>query len=132
VLPDDGDYTETCWSRFNVNFNPLNSKLNPICHLLALLGAHPSLHVSRIRVNTHFKKTCASVSVRTLTISKCTVRLCTKNRSNCNKDYILPTSCVYVFRMVLVMDTGICTNNINGLVFVMDKQCVFSELRTKG
>jgi hypothetical protein len=29
----------------------LNAKLNPICHLLALLGAHPILHVSRIRVN---------------------------------------------------------------------------------
>jgi hypothetical protein len=24
-------------------FNPLNAKLNPICHLLALLGAHPML-----------------------------------------------------------------------------------------
>jgi len=32
-------------------FNPLNAELNPICHLLALLGAHPILHVSRIRVN---------------------------------------------------------------------------------
>ena len=21
TLPDDGDYTETCWSCFNVNFN---------------------------------------------------------------------------------------------------------------
>jgi hypothetical protein len=31
--------------------NTLNAKLNPICHLLALLGAHPILHVSRIRVN---------------------------------------------------------------------------------
>jgi len=30
--------------------NPLNAKLNPICHLLALLGAHPILHISRIRV----------------------------------------------------------------------------------
>ena len=30
---------------------PLNAKLNPICHLLALLGAHHILHVSRIRVN---------------------------------------------------------------------------------
>jgi len=29
--------------------NPLNAELNPICHLLALLGAHPILHVSRIR-----------------------------------------------------------------------------------
>jgi len=32
-------------------FNPLNAQLNPICHLLALLGAHHILHVSRIRVN---------------------------------------------------------------------------------
>jgi hypothetical protein len=31
--------------------NPLNAKLNPICHLLALLGAHPIRHVSRIGVN---------------------------------------------------------------------------------
>jgi hypothetical protein len=33
-------------------FNPLNTKLNPICHLLALLGAHPILHVSKIRVKS--------------------------------------------------------------------------------
>jgi hypothetical protein len=31
--------------------NTLNTMLNPICHLLALLGAHRILHVSRIRVN---------------------------------------------------------------------------------
>ena len=33
-------------------FNPLNAELNPICHLLALLGAHHFLHVSRIRVKS--------------------------------------------------------------------------------
>ena len=33
-----------------LSFNPLNPKLNPICYLLALLGAHHFLHVSRIRV----------------------------------------------------------------------------------
>jgi len=32
------------------NINPLNTELNPICHLLALLGAQNLLHVSRIRV----------------------------------------------------------------------------------
>ena len=32
-------------------FNTLNAKLNPICHLLALLGAHNILHVSRVKVN---------------------------------------------------------------------------------
>jgi hypothetical protein len=37
------------------HFNPLNAKLNPICHLLALLGAHHIFHVSRVRVKTwHF------------------------------------------------------------------------------
>ena len=30
--------------------NPLNPELNPICYLLALLGAHHFLHVGRIRV----------------------------------------------------------------------------------
>jgi len=32
--------------------NPLNPELNPICYLLALLGAHDFLHVSRIRVKS--------------------------------------------------------------------------------
>jgi hypothetical protein len=31
---------------------PLNAQLNPICHLLALLGAHPILHISMIRVKS--------------------------------------------------------------------------------
>jgi hypothetical protein len=31
--------------------NPLNAELNPICYLLALLGAHHFLNVSRVRVN---------------------------------------------------------------------------------
>jgi len=35
---------------FICNLNPLNPELNPICYLLALLGAHHFLHVSRIRV----------------------------------------------------------------------------------
>jgi len=30
--------------------NPLNAELNPICHLLALLGVRHILHVSRVRV----------------------------------------------------------------------------------
>ena len=33
-------------------FNPLNPKLNSICYLLALLGAHHFLHVNRIRVKS--------------------------------------------------------------------------------
>jgi len=43
-------------------FNPLNPESNPICHLLALLGAHHILHVSRISVKTNGP----SISISTL------------------------------------------------------------------
>ena len=58
-------YCLTLWAlihcRMNVNLiskpncnclNTLNAELNPICYLLALLGAHHFLHVSRIRVKS--------------------------------------------------------------------------------
>ena len=32
--------------------NPLNTELNPICHLVALLGVHHFLHISKIRVKS--------------------------------------------------------------------------------
>jgi hypothetical protein len=35
--------------------NTSNAKLNPICHLRALLGAHHILHVSRVRINIRLK-----------------------------------------------------------------------------
>jgi len=38
------------FTSLNFVLNPLNPELNPICYLLALLGAHHFLHVSRIRV----------------------------------------------------------------------------------
>ena len=38
--------------RLRDSINPLNPELNPICYLLALLGAHRFLHVSRIRVKS--------------------------------------------------------------------------------
>ena len=40
-------------------FNPLNAELNPICHLLALVGARHIVHISRIRVKaaTHICNT---------------------------------------------------------------------------
>ena len=36
--------------KYKITFNTLHAELNPICHLLALLGAHPVLHISRIKV----------------------------------------------------------------------------------
>jgi len=51
--------------------NPLNTKLNPICHLLALLGAHPILHISRIRDNSMVSSSdCTYQMVRCLVISE--------------------------------------------------------------
>ena len=52
----DGSYCLTFYLS-----NPSNTQLNPICHLLALLGAYHFLHVSRIRVkilpcSKNFKK----------------------------------------------------------------------------
>ena len=45
-----------------IGSNPLNAKLNSICHLLALLGAHHILHVSRLSVNNHFFSTATTIS----------------------------------------------------------------------
>jgi len=47
------DYIVTISFRYILHcvcFNLLNPELNPICYLLALLGAYHFLHVSRIRV----------------------------------------------------------------------------------
>ena len=49
MAPTHDAVSDHCFSHV---FNPLNAELNPICYLLALLGAHNFLHVSRIRVNT--------------------------------------------------------------------------------
>ena len=47
--------TDDSYVSIELAFNPLNAKLNPICHLLAMLGAHPILHVSRIRLKNSVK-----------------------------------------------------------------------------
>jgi hypothetical protein len=44
IIPADGRW----------DFIPLKAQLNPICHMLALLGAHHILHVSRVKVKEHF------------------------------------------------------------------------------
>jgi len=41
-------------------FNPSHAELNPICQLLALLGAHPILHVSRIGALSVLKTQCTA------------------------------------------------------------------------
>jgi len=46
-----GESWEPSTKQILVSFNPINPKLNPICHLLALLGARHILHFSRVMVN---------------------------------------------------------------------------------
>ena len=54
-LPTEICHTSLCaWcSVYSNSVNPLHAELNPICHLLTLLGAHHIFHVSRIRVKLH-------------------------------------------------------------------------------
>ena len=49
ILPNKDWCNQTHFSHY-LRHNPLNPELNPICYLLALLGAHHFLHISRIRV----------------------------------------------------------------------------------
>ena len=42
--------------QFRKIFNPLNAELNPIYHLLALLGTHHILHISRVRVKENLHR----------------------------------------------------------------------------
>jgi len=54
--PNSNDFQTnmvTAFNCVNICFNSVNAELNPICHLLALLGANHILHVSRIRVKVN-------------------------------------------------------------------------------
>jgi len=55
------------------HLNPLNAALNPIYHLLALLGAHHILHVSRIRVKLCWAQTLLFCTATTYFVSRWTV-----------------------------------------------------------
>ena len=46
-------------TKLMLTIDPLNAELNPICQLLALLGAHHILHISRIRVKMAYR--CSSM-----------------------------------------------------------------------
>jgi len=56
----------------NLTINPLNAELNPICHLLAILGTHHIFHFSRVRVK-HGRETQVCEAVRRLGTTKRTV-----------------------------------------------------------
>jgi hypothetical protein len=88
------------------HFNPLNTELNPICHFLALLGAHHILHVSRIRVkiteanhaHVHRFKTWKE-NFRPISL----IQICSliSNANDTNALPIMPTSGVYVTDLIV-------------------------------
>ena len=53
--------TATCCSHGAIN--PLSTKLNPICHFLALLGVYLILHVNRVRVKVLKDQTMSLVKI---------------------------------------------------------------------
>jgi len=57
-------------------FNPLNTELNPICNLLAFLGAHHILYVSRISVKFQWLLYVTPGIITKLLRSAHTVHLC--------------------------------------------------------
>ena len=67
-----------CELAWKCMINPLNAELNPICHLLALLGAHHILHVSSVRVKMD--------DVRSLECS-CTVQISAFHSSVTERNY---------------------------------------------
>jgi len=65
--------------------NPLNAKLNPIYHLLALLGTHPIFHVSRIRVKyLPYKQGKALILKNILSIERKLMWVTLHVHTNCN------------------------------------------------
>jgi hypothetical protein len=86
-------------------FNPLNAELNPIFHLLALLGARPIFHFSRIRVNhgTSFTPR-PHYSRRKARYSLYRRRGEPQGRSRCFREE--KSHCLYRYEMVLSEGTG--------------------------
>ena len=63
-MPDDGSDELQHTHTLVYSINPLNAELNPICHLLALLGAHHIFHVSGLRVKAlYLTAYCVCISI---------------------------------------------------------------------
>jgi hypothetical protein len=68
------DVTKLILNDNNKIFNTLNAELNPICHLLALLGGATIVVVSRLRVNVDTQKyTIVETTVSLLDDSVCLI-----------------------------------------------------------
>jgi len=87
----------------SLGINPLNAELNPICHLLALLGTHHILHIGRIRV----KEFGISVTTRIVVDKACSCHL-TRETPKRDKSYAssIVFTCIFQFLYVHLIHTG--------------------------
>ena len=123
--------------------NLLNAELNPIYHLLALLGAHRIFHVSRIRVNvlTGWKVWCvllhttvaicgiAPASGKFLEFRSSSLPLCLL--SLCNFHFIFLASCAFKTSMdSLSLSCAHTTNIPNEIDFPSNQRDSFWNLTT--
>jgi hypothetical protein len=74
-------------SKWQMEFNSAFKGLNPICHLLALLGAHPIFHVSRLTVKVVVK--CLAQVIRSPEVSYVNFK---------REDYQMYRGCHYLSR----------------------------------
>jgi len=81
--------------------NPSNAELNPICHLLALLGTHYIFHVSGIRVNNCPTKCNTKQSIyysaSSLKLGLKSLNLATLEEGSCAKNISSTGGCSYSF-----------------------------------
>jgi hypothetical protein len=90
------------------HINPLNAELNPICHLLALLGAHHILHIRRIRVKQGM---CVCVCLR--------ARVHTHTQTHSTHMYFSTCTCESAFVLTIVLCLDMCNENLNLLFKVV-------------
>jgi hypothetical protein len=69
--------TSSPWLLTLHGINPLNAELNPICHLLALLGGATIVVVSRLRVKDMYSKSGSQYSIIKLLAKFTILKLCT-------------------------------------------------------
>jgi len=120
-----------------MHFNTLNAELNPICHLMALLGAHHIIHVSRVRVNAYSRltvqkntlQTTAESSVSFVTVffvfeEPITMR---RHRGKYRKNMISETT-VEDTRQVLTNSTFVCLTRYHSRDVKVTSYCLLNPL----
>ena len=84
--------------------NPLNTELNPICHLLALLGGATIVVVSRLRVKSIFAEIIVSQAINSL----CSYLLFIIVKFT----YLVNFNIYCTFRQFLIFCFGLCIDQL--------------------